>query len=702
VDTNTVLAIIFAAFTLALLLGGQLRRQSRAAWWFGAICTASAAAAAHYDSFWTMFSFGLIGTWAFIGGLKVLDTNWRMRFGLVVAVSALGLISIWPSLETMTDGRVPCPPYIRDHVKFRLVAGLDLRGGLRLVYTVDVDEALKDRRDRLYEDMQVALAKIFELHSGDERPGEDVYAKLREKVTLEKPAGDSRTLKLTLKNPADDAKIDAPFLQQFTNELSFSQGAGQQGWTFRLRNNIESQIRESAVAQAKEIVLRRVDELGLREAAVSTRDEDIIIEVPGQDESGFKEIRDIIGQTARLEFKLLDDETDFFASFRTSADKTSLPEGVGFAQETTTVGQDPDGDVKRKTITYAFMRKKPDETSKQALERFKEWAATLTLPPDRELGYELEHETDPVTLKSTETGWRTFLLKSRAEITGDMIRDARAQPDTSQNSLGGWYVGIRFTDAGGTIFERITGANIKRRFAIILDGRIESAPVIQTRIAGGNASITLGSSDPESQLRDARKLELVLRSGALPAPITPSNEQHIGPSLGADSIQLGVRGALVGVISVLAFMVMYYRQSGIFANIAVTFNIVLLLAILASFGASMTLPGIAGLALTVGMSVDANVLINERIREELRAGRSPRASVDMGYGKAFSAIVDGHLTTLTSGIVLAQFGTGPIKGFAVTLIVGVACSLFTGVTMTRVMFDVWVRGLHRNARLDLG
>jgi preprotein translocase subunit SecD len=702
VDTNTVLAFTFAALTLGLLLGGQLRRQSRIAFWFGAICTAAASVSAHYDSFWTMFCFGIGGGWAFIAGLKVIDANWRMRFGLVLAVSVLGLVSIWPSLENMTDGLVPCPKYISEHVKFRLVAGLDLRGGLRLVYTVDVDEALKDRRDRHYEDMQVALAKIFELHSGDERPSEEVFAKLRERVTLEKPAGDSRTLRLSIKNPADAGKIDSPFLQQFATELSYSQAAGAQSYTFRLRNTVESQIRESAVAQAKEIVLRRVDELGLREAAVSTRDEDIIIEVPGQDEAGFKEIRDIIGQTARLEFKLLDDETDFFASFRTSADKTSLPEGITFAQETASVGQDPDGDIKRKTITYAELRKKPEETSKQALDRFKEWTSTLTMPPDRELGYELVHDTDPVTLKSTEIGWRTFLLKSRAEITGDMIRDARAQPDTSQNSLGGWYVGIRFTDAGGTLFERITGANIKRRFAIILDGRIESAPVIQSRIAGGNASITLGSSDPESQLRDARKLELVLRSGALPAPITPSNEQHIGPSLGADSIALGVRGAMVGVISVLAFMVMYYRQSGIFANIAVTLNIVLLLAILASFGASMTLPGIAGLALTVGMSVDANVLINERIREELRSGRSPRASVDLGYGKAFSAIVDGHLTTLTSGIVLAQFGTGPIKGFAVTLIVGVACSLFTGVTMTRVMFDVWVRGLHRNAKLDLG
>ncbi|MEY2930133.1 MAG: preprotein translocase subunit SecD, partial [Pseudomonadota bacterium] len=664
-ETNTILVFVFAAITLALLVGGQLRRTSRVPFWLAAICTASAAAAAHYDSFWTMFSFGTIGAWAAIVGLKVLDTNWRMRAGLVVAVSALGLVSIWPSVTSMTDGRVPCPQYIAERVKFRLVAGLDLRGGLRLVYTVDVDEALKDRRDRHYDDMQIALAKIFELHSGEERPGEEVYVKLRERVTIEKPPGDARSVRLTIKDPADAAKVDAPFLQQFAAEMSYSQASDQQGYVFRLRNTVESQIRENAVAQAKEIVLRRVDELGLREAAVSTRDEDIIVEVPGQDESGFKEIRDIIGQTARLEFKLLDDDTDFFASFRGSAERTSLPEGVGFQQETASVGQDPEGELKRKVNTFAELRKKPEETSKQALDRFKEWAGTLTLPPDRELGFEMAYDHDPVTGKSSEVGWRTYLLKSRAEITGDMIRDAQAQPDTSQNSLGGWYVAIRFTDAGGSIFERITGANIKRRFAIILDGRIESAPVIQSRIAGGNASITLGSGDSESQLRDARKLELVLRSGALPAPITPSNEQHIGPSLGADSIQLGVRGAMVGVILVLAFMVTYYRQSGIFANIAVTFNIVLLLAILASFGASMTLPGIAGLALTVGMSVDANVLINERIRDELRGGRSPRASVDLGYSKAFSAIVDGHLTTLTSGIVLAQFGTGPIKGFAV-------------------------------------
>jgi preprotein translocase subunit SecD len=203
-------------------------------------------------------------------------------------------------------------------------------------------------------------------------------------------------------------------------------------------------------------------------------------------------------------------------------------------------------------------------------------------------------------------------------------------------------------------------------------------------------------------LRDARKLELVLRSGALPAPISPSNEQRIGPSLGRDSIKLGVQGAVGGGLLVLAFMLVYYRRAGLIANVAVLMNVFLQLAILASFGASMTLPGIAGLALTVGMSVDANVLINERIREEMRIGKSARAAVDVGYSRALNAIIDGHVTTLISGVILAQYGSGPIKGFAVTLIVGVTVSIFTGVVVSRAMFDVWVKSLGRTARLDLG
>src|SRR5690606_38079378 len=179
---------------------------------------------------------------------------------------------------------------------------------------------------------------------------------------------------------------------------------------------------------------------------------------------------------------------------------------------------------------------------------------------------------------------------------------------------------LSFSDKGGNIFGRITSENINRRFAIVLDGRIESTPNIISAITGGSSRITMGSADPAVQLRDAKKLELVLRSGALPAPISPSNEQRIGPSLGKDSIRLGVEGAAAGCVLVLLFMILYYRRGGLIADISVVMNLFLQLAILASFGASMTLPGLAGLALTMGMSVDANVLINERIREELRDG----------------------------------------------------------------------------------
>src|SRR5690606_12576030 len=232
----------------------------------------------------------------------------------------------------------------------------------------------------------------------------------------------------------------------------------------------------------------------------------------------------------------------------------------------------------------------PGETSQQTYERLVEWASTLTPPPDREIGFEVVREiVSQATLKEEEVGYRTYLLRSRTEITGDQVRDAAAVPDQSPGSMGGWQVSLRFSDKGGSVFERITGENIKKRFAIILDGKIESAPRINDKISGGASVITMGSQDPQAQLRDSKKLELVLRSGALPAPISPTNEQHIGPSLGRDSIRLGVEGAAAGGILVLFFMILYYRRAGIIADISVMMNLFLQLAILAGFGASMTL-----------------------------------------------------------------------------------------------------------------
>lgn len=701
-NPQVVLTAVFGALSGLMLLLSLVQRSKRVLHLGAAILFGGAAGAAWVDGFWPMVGLGVLGAWTAFVATELVDGSWRVRAGLALSIVSLAFLVLWPTLSAASGGKLPCPVYVQEHVSSRLVAGLDLRGGMRLVYTVDVDEAIKDKRDHYYEDMRLELSKLFGLHKGEELPAEEVYEKLREKVELTAPRRPANTIRMRIKEGTDPAKIDERFLERFRSELSYVRSPDNRSFEYQIRSAVETGIRERAVGQAREIIHRRVDELGLREAAISTRDEDIIIEIPGSDEKSFATIREIISQTARLEFKLLDDDTDFFGQIRADSKEETLPAGLEFNGEQVQVGKGPDGEVQTKVITYALLKKGEKETSQDTLRRFREWVATLPVPPDREIGFQLEYKSDEVTLKQTEYGYRTFLLRSRAEVTGDMIRDAGAQSDQGQGSLGGWHVALTFTDQGGKIFEKITAANIKRRFAIILDNRVESAPVIQGRIAGGHCQITLGGSDPEAQLRDARKLELVLRSGALPAPISPSNEQRIGPTLGRDAIELGVQGALGGSALVLLFMLVYYQRAGLIADFAVGVNLLLQLAILASFGASMTLPGIAGLALTVGMAVDSNVLINERIREEMALGKSPRAAVEIGYRRAFSAIVDGHITTVIAGVVLAQYGTGPLRGFAVTLIVGILCNIFTGVVVTRLFFEAWIRVLGRHGRLDMG
>jgi len=699
---NTVLTSIFGGFAALFVLAGFAFRGHRYTLITAGVFGAGAAAAAHNDAFWPMVFLAILSLWIAFAAVEVMDLGWRMRCALTVSACVCAFLVLWPTLANWTRA-LKCPAYIKEHVAFRLVEGLDLRGGLRLVYTVDVDEAIKDKRDHYYEDMRAEAARVYGLHTGDELPSDETFKKLREKVEIESPRRPVDEIRVTVKEGTDPTKLDERFLEKFRSEMSFSRTKDGRSLLFKIRPAVGSQIRERAVGQARDIILRRVDELGLREASVSSRDEDIVVEVPGEDEKAFAEIRNKISQTARLEFKMLDDDTDFFGAIQKTAKPESLPEGLEFQLENAPVGRDANGEKHTKTNTYALLRKGPKETSTQALQRMREWVATLDVPSDREVGYHVESRVvDEITLREEEIGVRTYFLKSRAEITGDMIREAVAQPEQSQGGMGGWHVAIAFTDAGGKIFERITGANIQRRFAIILDGRISSAPVIQSRIAGGHGQITMGSSDPEVQLRESKNLEFVLRSGALPAPISPSNEQRIGPSLGQDAIKLGIQGALGGIALVLVFMMVYYQRAGFVADLAVIMNLFLQLAILCSAGASMTLPGIAGLALTVGMAVDSNIIINERIREEIGLGKGARAAVDVGYKRALNAIIDGHVTTVIAGVVLWQYGTGPLKGFAVTLIVGVVCNIFTGVIVSRLMIDWWVKHLGRGAQLDLG
>jgi preprotein translocase subunit SecD len=253
----------------------------------------------------------------------------------------------------------------------------------------------------------------------------------------------------------------------------------------------------------------------------------------------------------------------------------------------------------------------------------------------------------------------------------------------SINAYGEPYVSIEFNAAGAKIFEEVTGENIGKRLGIVLDNTVYSAPVIRDRIAGGSAMIEGYFTDEE-----AKDLSIVLRAGALPAPMKMLQNVTVGPSLGRDSIEAGKVAGIIGTIAVVLFMILYYRLSGVIADVALCFNVILLLGAMASLNATLTLPGIAGIILAIGMAVDSNVLMFERMREELRAGKTPAAAVDSGYNKAFWTIFDSHVTTLITAAVLFQFGTGPIKGFAITLSLGVSINLFTALIGTKTVFDI--------------
>ncbi|MBF0540281.1 MAG: protein translocase subunit SecD, partial [Nitrospirae bacterium] len=297
------------------------------------------------------------------------------------------------------------------------------------------------------------------------------------------------------------------------------------------------------------------------------------------------------------------------------------------------------------------------------------------VPEDSEILF--ERITKP---ESGETVKRPFLIKKEALLTGDLLTEARVSIDSRYNEP---YVSITFNAVGANLFADVTGKYVKKRLAIILDNNVYSAPVIQEKINGGNAQIT-GSFSME----EAKDLAIVLRAGALPAPVKMLQNLTVGPTLGADSITAGKMAGLGAIIMVIGFMLFYYRLSGVIANIALIINIFLLLGVMSLLKATLTLPGIAGIILAIGMAVDTNVLMFERMREEIRAGKTPRSAIDSGYDKAFFTIIDSHVTTLITAAVLFQYGTGPIKGFAVTLSIGVIINLFTSLIGTKSLFDL--------------
>jgi len=618
-----------------------------------------------------------------------MDRGWYTRF-LVVSVLAVGAaLTVWSALTNTSEGSDPHvawlpPPPAELATDAKLAPGLDISGGLRLMYEVEVDEAIRDRRDLRADQLLRKLGARFGLFEEDTTPTREQLSETRERVTIKKDG--ERRIKLTFKNAADAAKLDRELITYYgdLNEAS----TGETEKVLEVQPEFLERIRDTAVQQAKETIADRIDALGLAQAAVTAQNTEIIVEVPGADDVEFDRIRELISKTARLEFKIVDDESTFIR------DLTDLPEGITRQSEQAQAGEG------RNTVsTYLVAR------GEGARQRLAEYVQGLTdtekVPDDHSLllaELEIAPDADGAGPSTTEQGWRSYYLHGRAEVTGQDIEDSFVANDPQD---GRPIVSVTFNDVGAGKFRQLTGRNIKRRMAIVLDDIVKSAPVIQAEI-GKRCTITLGGfRDYNLILEEANDLVIVLKAGSLPVPIRPANEQMIGPSLGRDGIEKGAMGGVIGVSLVLVFMLMYYQVAGIVANIMVLLNLLFLVAGLSLLGATITLPGVAAIALNIGMAVDANVLITERIREELRNGKSTRAAIDQGFARAFWSIIDSQFTTFLAGVVLFQYGTGPIKGFAVTLMIGICTSLFTGVFCSRVAFDLIARGL-RVERLRVG
>jgi SecD/SecF fusion protein len=471
---------------------------------------------------------------------------------------------------------------------------------------------------------------------------------------------------------------------------------------------------DKAVSQAEEIIRNRIDKYGVSEVSITrSGSQRLVLELPGV--SNEKEVRSLIQETAQLEFKLFADPKLVKTTIE-NIDKTLLGQNIEALTDTSATADSARADS-AKTVARADSAKRITDTSTagltedqrnakfkaehpfqslfvgyQGMEMFayasqKERISNILNRPDvqRVIPPDIKFSWGAKEARQQAPGNDPYVilypLKAEPELTGEYITDARAQ--INQQGFGGAVVTMTMDETGSQEWARITGANVNKQIAIVLDDAVFSAPNVKQKIIGGNSQI-----EGMANLDEARLLEIVLKAGALPAPVQIIQERTVGPSLGEDSIQKGMYSFWIGVGIVLLFMIAYYLTAGIAADIAVVFNVAFILGILAGFSATLTLPGIAGILLTVGMAVDANVLINERVREELALGKTMRAALEAGYSRAMPAIIDSNVTTIITCIILYQLGSGPVQGFALTLMIGLICSMFTAIIMTRVLFEV--------------
>ncbi|QDG54536.1 protein translocase subunit SecD [Persicimonas caeni] len=584
------------------------------------------------------------------------------KWTIVLIAVLLAVYGLVPTILDAADGDLdrevknfegPAVEWIMENGK-PLTLGLDLQGGLLLQYKVLVDKAVQDKLDRMARDVRARLV--------DDEPGLN--------VEVTHPEGEF-FIDVQFADETKTALIDEDFMSYLTNLQETEMGGGM----VRLTMNEEyiEETKKFAVQQAIETIRQRVNALGVAEPSITRRGEsDIVVQLPGLKENDVERAKELIGQTAQLEFKMLDDDgTDaYFQQFM-----GNLPQGFNLRR----IGG---GDL---SVTHR---------SKEALKQFFEGKTDA----NHEIGYQhhpiYKNKAEGI-IDEERSYWKTYYVFSETKLTGDYIQDARVAIDQQFNRP---YVALNFDTKGAELFGELSSNNVGKRMAIMLDDNVQSAPVFNEPIMGGRAQITMGSMQSFGEIQqEAQDLVIVLRHGALPAPIEMQYETVVGPTLGADSIDKSTRALLVGSILIVIFMLIYYRGAGVISVAALTFNVMFIMAGLASLGATLTLPGIAGIILTVGMAVDANVIIYERIREEVRAGRSAFEAVNSGFDKALSAVMDANITTGIAALVLMQYGTGPVKGFAVTLLIGIVSTIFTAVFIARLLFDTWGAGSSKNA-----
>jgi len=605
-----------------------------------------------------------------------MERSWLYRILLYLGISIAAVVVLTPSAAIWFNKDAALPGWFKRTFVRKILLGLDLQGGLHMVYRVDVDRAVAHKADRLASDLEERLAKDRKISPPN--------------VMISRIGDDEIDVKF--KTPEDHKKLDRPLLNKVRRDL-IEDSRDKASGLVRLKINPDQidEMRDYAIRQGVDTIRNRVDTLAVAEPTIVKKGTDIIVELPGLRIEDFERVKRLIGQTAQLEFKIVDDGSDFMTKKVLGLAQVKKDQYPGLeAQHDGWTQKDngaPHSDV--------FLKAKDCKT----LQRFvAELGPEDQVPADHEIGYEESFARDEDGHPTTEKVCRGYYLFRRAQLTGEYVTDSDVNRDPQTLAF---EVSLTFDHRGADIFEQVSGQNVGRKMAIVLDDKIRSAPVLESKIGGGRARITLGSAaSPDAQFEEAKDLVSVLKTGALPAPLEWKSETQVGATLGKDAVDKAKLSMIVGSLLVIIFMLVYYRAAGLIADIAMALNILFQLAILASLQATLTLPGIAGVVLTVGMAVDANIIIYERIREELRSGKSARGAVEAGFGRAFWTVFDAHVTNLVAGIVLYSYGTGPIRGFAVTLIIGIVCNLFTSVWVSRAMFD-WMVDRKKSTSLSI-